>query len=443
EIFRKAIEDAVKRLTPGFLRTVALSTPLPPNLDPSVAAFQPGPRYSQLRERLGKSVSIIEAELSTGQVPESADVLLVMAPVKFEEKERFAIDQFLMRGGAVVLTTSNYRINMKKTFSVSEEKSGLEDWLSSYGVKINPEMVLDRKNNALPIPVERTVSDYVIREIIMVPYPYFPDIRTEGLSQENPVTASLGQLTMNWASPLIIDYKKEKNLTIEPLVWSSSQSWVSPDKKVEPDYELFPEVGFSVRQPLKSEIFSVAITGRFISAFSGKSSPLLSKIEKTTVDEKKKAPIGLENEKINTSQQAINETTEEPPIEASGENRFRGVITHSPDNTKLIVVSSSNFASDIMLNLASQGTGTTYTRPIDFLQNVIDWATEDPSLLTLRGKTQFANTLRPISAKMQTLLEYMNYAFAAIGLLLVLAWRRIVLLRDRKHYGRILKEVAK
>lgn len=82
-----------------------------------------------------------------------------------------------------------------------------------------------------------------------------------------------------------------------------------------------------------------------------------------------------------------------------------------------------------------------YTRPIEFLQNVIDWAIEDPALLSLRGKTQFAHTLHPMTARTQVILEYLNYGFAALGLFLVWIWRRFVQFRDRTSYIRILSEV--
>ncbi len=43
--------------------------------------------------------------LEEGRVPEEADLLLVPSPRELSDKQVFAIDQFLMRGGSVVLAT--------------------------------------------------------------------------------------------------------------------------------------------------------------------------------------------------------------------------------------------------------------------------------------------------------------------------------------------------
>ena len=63
-------------------------------------------------------------------------------------------------------------------------------------------MVLDPQNAALPVPVQRNVGGFSIREIQMLSYPYFPDIRGAGLNEDNPITAALEQVTLNWASPV-------------------------------------------------------------------------------------------------------------------------------------------------------------------------------------------------------------------------------------------------
>ncbi|WP_199257923.1 Gldg family protein [Paracoccus binzhouensis] len=427
--FREAIEAAAKRLAPGFLRTIALATPSPqaaanPMMGPA------GPSYSQLRQRLGENARVVSADLSTGRVPQGTDVLMVLAPDALDEKARFAIDQFLMRGGSVVLATSPYQVDMTRTLSAASHESGLSEWLTGYGIEIGENMVLDPQSAALPVPTERTVAGIPLREVRMVPYPFFPDVREDGLAQDHPVTAAMSQLTLNWASPITIDEEAAGDLSIARLIQSSPRSWTVENPDVMPDYRAHPDTGFAPGEESERHTLAVAATGRFTSAFAGQDSPLVSAPEDTGDQDGAEEPAA-------NAEGADTDAESEPAAP-----EFGGVIESSPPGAKLVVVSASGFASDLMLDLASQGAGTTYTRPVEFLQNVADWATEDPALLALRGETQFANMLAPMSDTQRTMWEYLNYGFAALGLLLVWGLRRIARSRGRARYDRILNEVT-
>src|SRR5690606_28244381 len=118
-----------------------------------------------------------------------------------------------------------------------------------------------------------------------------------------------------------------------------------------------------------------------------------------------------------------------------------GVIERSPESARLILIASNTFASDAALDLASRGIGTPLTKPVEFLQNAIDWSLEDRDLLALRGHTQFARTLAPLTEGERRLWEYLNYGLALAGLLAVWGWRRWVRAADRARYRQILAEV--
>ena len=54
------------------------------------------------KEQLRQDHTVKQVDLSQGRVPGDIDALVVVAPQNMTELERFAIDQYLMRGGAVV-----------------------------------------------------------------------------------------------------------------------------------------------------------------------------------------------------------------------------------------------------------------------------------------------------------------------------------------------------
>jgi hypothetical protein len=101
-----------------------------------------GQRFSRLEQVLGDNLRLQDTDLEGGQVPAEADLLLVLAPDKLGDKQRFAIDQFLMQGGSVVLATSLFDVQFTGTLSASLHESGREDWLSHHGLGIGKTMVL-------------------------------------------------------------------------------------------------------------------------------------------------------------------------------------------------------------------------------------------------------------------------------------------------------------
>lgn len=426
--FKRAIDSAAKHLAPGFLRTIALSTPAPQQQTYPMMQPPAGATYADLRQELSQNARVIDANLASGHVPEDTDVLMVLDPANLGPREEFAIDQFLMRGGTVVVATSPYDVNLTDTLNLVPQHSGLADWLRGYGIEIGNSLVLDPQNASLPVPEDKQVGGFTMRELRMMPYPQFPDIRTGGLSHDSPVTSTLGQLTLNWASPIQLAAKLPDGLTATRLVRSSPETWTSTALDATPDYDKFPQSGFAVDGPRKSEVLAVALTGSFRSAFAGKPSPLASRPETAA------KPAASATGKTDAKPAAPKSAPVDPSV--------AGVIDHAQSSAKLVLISSSSFGSDLTLRLASQGMGTQYAAPIDFLQNVADWATEDPALLSLRGRTQYANTLLPMSASAQALWEYLEYAFAILGLALVWAWRRWARGRDRIRYAHILKEVT-
>ncbi|GAB6042959.1 Gldg family protein [Endothiovibrio diazotrophicus] len=408
----RSINAALQRLTPGVLKTIAVVKP---------PAYGPGGQhYSELEKVLGENARLKTVDLKNGRVPEEADLLLLLAPRELDDRQRFAVDQFLMRGGSVVLATSPFDVQVGNSLKASKEKSGLGDWLAGYGIDVGDAMVLDPQNAALPVPVERNIGGLSLREIRMLPYPHFPDLRDEELNPDNPITAALGQLTLNWVSPISVDAQKNAKRKVTELLHSSAESWTSDSLDMVPDYRGYPDSGFAVSGQRGAQLLAVALEGRFDSYYRGKESPLAAE-EAAKPDEPAQggAKAGEKEEK---------------------KPRITGVIERSPESARLIVVSSNTFASDASLELASQGMSTLYTQPLAFLQNAIDWSLEDRGLLSLRGRTRLARTLDPLPEGQRRVWEYLNYGLALAGLIAVWGWRRRVAVADRRRYQRILAE---
>lgn len=428
----RSLDSALRRFTPGAMHTVAMVRP---------PGTGPARRYSQLEASLAENTRLRQVDLATGLVPVDTDLLLVLAPEALDDRQRFAIDQYLMRGGSVVLTTSPFTVEASTTLSARQLDSGLEDWLVHHGVTVGEQMVLDPRNAAMPIPRERTIGGIPVREISLLDYPHFPDVRGEGLNPDNPVTAGLGPLTLNWVSPLHIDNPGPTQRDVVELLHSSPGSWLSDSLDILPDYQGYPGSGFPVSGEPRAQLLAVAMEGRFDSYYRGRPSPLSGPPE--TGPGGQAGPLGTDVSQSGATAAAGKAGSAPVPADADNGDliNLNTVIERSPEFARLVVVGSNSFASDLTLDLVSRGQGAYYTQPLAFVQNLVDWSLEDRSLLALRGRSRVARTLDPLPEAGQRLWEYLNYGLALLGLALVWLWRRQVSLDDYRRYRRILGEV--
>ncbi|HET8700397.1 MAG TPA: Gldg family protein, partial [Nitrococcus sp.] len=413
---KRGIESALKRFATGLLKTIALYTP----------TEGPGyygermTQYQTLEAKLRENAAVLETDLESGQVPAATDLLLVVSPWELNEKQVFAIDQFLMRGGTVVIAASPFDVHLSRVGLTARKRStGLEKWLAAKGIKIAKTLVLDPQNVALPIPVERTVGGMQIQEIRSLAYPYLVDVRQNGMLANSSITAGLEQVTMDWASPLQIAPQGKERKVLRVLQ-SSSGAWTSDSQTIEPDFERYGSTGFATGEDRGRKLLAAVVQGRFQSYFKGKSSPLLGH-----PPEGKKAPG---DEKANTGKAADTKP------------KVAGVIERSPASARLILFGSSSFLSDTALDLIASATQTQYLNPVQLVQNAIDWSLEDPGLLAIRGRSHFSRLLEPLTQDTQRFWEYLCYAAALGGLAVVFGLQRLARRRRERYYLAVLKE---
>jgi len=95
-------------------------------------------------------------------IPETFDVLLVVKPTEeFTVDEKLKIDQFVMRGGRVLWFIDNLNaeedsLSIKSQIIAYERNLNIGDLLFNYGVRINPDLVMDLQCGFLPFAVGGT-----------------------------------------------------------------------------------------------------------------------------------------------------------------------------------------------------------------------------------------------------------------------------------------------
>jgi ABC-2 type transport system permease protein len=419
ESLRAAIRAGIERLAPGFLTVVGLVTPKPiiENPDrPGMESPPPRPvqRFELLSQVLSTNYRVRSVDLLSGTVPDNIDVLLVAGPDDLGKDAQQAIDQFLMRGGSVVLLVGEYRLDLEAAASsvltMEKVRTGTETLLERYGLEIVPQLVLDpEENEPLDIPRDRQGVER-IRE-----YPHFVRVSGERIA-DSMMTRNIKAVVMHWPSPIQLVGGAADRQVIE-LLKTTDQAWLQANTAVLPDFTRNPETGFAPPArpdpalPKPPYLLAVAITGTFDSA-SKKPGDKGSAAAPGAA-----APAGAEQPAEGTAGGA------DPAGEAAAP-AGDGLIDHSPPDARLVVIGSSSFVSDEAFGISAGITGSLPPQVLSNLalvQNIIDWAAEDTDLLAIRARGSVTRTLDDVHEDSIPVWEYANYGIALLGLAMVFA----------------------
>ncbi len=379
---RGEIEAALKRAAPGFLKTVGLWHP---STEPIQSVYggttQPISSWNRVWQQLMESYTVKQVDLSSGRVPGDVDVLVVIAPQGLGDMERFAIDQYLMRGGAVVAAAGNYILSPEQLgggLMIEAVQGGLKEMLAHYGVEVGDSLLMDPQNEPFPVPVRRNVAGMTVMEYQQLPFPFFVDVRRDGMAAESPIVADLPAVTLHWASPVEVDEAKNKEREVVTLLQSTAGSWLRTSTNINPDLQTYPQFGFPVEGEQKPRPLAVSIRGSFESYFKDQAPP---------------APEG---------------ETEGAPL---------GTIEASPDSSRLVVLGSAEFVDDVVMEISRSFSQDRYLLNLQLLQNIVDWAVEDEDLLSIRSRGTYARLLQPLEKDEQSFWEGLNYAVVLLALI--------------------------
>jgi ABC-2 type transport system permease protein len=404
---KATIVEGLKRAAPGFIKTVAIWMPPPEQAQPQMPGMPPqrpqAPQsFNTLREKLHGSYEIVPADLSTGQVGDEVEVLILAGPADFDEKAQRAVDQFVMRGGALIVLDGRYRLNLAaQSLEVQPISTGLEKLLANWGIEVANTLIMDQQNDHFPIPVERDLGNGMIaRDIQQLPYPFFVHVPSSAMS-ENIMTSRLAAAVFHFASPVITretapkpaaDEKGKKAAELPPrkvevLMTSSENSWLQKAPQVQPDFRLYPEVGFGRPEKLAEgetgpHALAVAITGSFDSMFGGK-----------------KPTVPLDRK----------------PAEKKDEEKSERLIERSPPDARVVVVGSSSFVTDELLQLSDRAGADYVANNLELVQNMVDWAVADTDLLSIRSRGSHTRLLE-VAPDSRGKWESINYAIVILGL---------------------------
>jgi gliding-associated putative ABC transporter substrate-binding component GldG len=220
-------------------------------------------KMRQATQGVSKQYDLIPVDLTKEHtIPDDLNALLVIAPSsKFDDTSKYAIDQFLMRGGkiAFLLNKMNASLNSQYRYAQAVDL-GLNDMLQQYGVRVNADLIRDAQ--CANITVSQMQGPFQIQS--QVPFPYLP--AASNFDRNNPIVKDLQAVVFYFVSSVDTTQAAEKGLKAEVMIRSSKKSgrqsgfvMLDPFQRATPNE--FTESGIPM---------AVVVHGAFKSFFEGK-----------------------------------------------------------------------------------------------------------------------------------------------------------------------------
>lgn len=160
-------------------------------------------------------------DITKNQIPADADVLMIVKPtLQFSEAEKLKIDQFVMNGGKLLCFIDNLiaeqdSLSMKPETIAYDRNLNLTDLFFRYGVRINPDLVMDLQCDFIPIVVGGNAEN---PQMEFLHWNYFPMLSSGG----NKLNKNLGYVASRFANS--IDTIQVSGVRKQPLLVSSPNS---------------------------------------------------------------------------------------------------------------------------------------------------------------------------------------------------------------------------
>ncbi|MGA1378999.1 MAG: gliding motility-associated ABC transporter substrate-binding protein GldG [Chitinophagaceae bacterium] len=182
-------------------------------------------RTYQLRMALQPNYELRTLDLTKQPiVPVGVDVLMIVKPsLRFNEKEKFKIDQFVMRGGKLICFLDHLNAEMdsfarKSELVAFDRNLNIEDLFFKYGARINPDLLMDLRCEVSYVQVGGTAQQ---PQNEFLPWNYFP-LAVAPVADNKLKTA--GYVSMRFANS--IDTIQTPGVIKTPLLASSDRARV-------------------------------------------------------------------------------------------------------------------------------------------------------------------------------------------------------------------------
>jgi ABC-type uncharacterized transport system involved in gliding motility auxiliary subunit len=315
----------------------------------------PWPIFAQMEQLF--TVRTLTTDID--HVDQDVDVLMVVHPKQLPQKTLYAIDQFVMRGGRILLfvdpnsgaDTSGQDPSNPLAGAMANHSSNLEPLLSAWGINYDPTKVIG--DLALGLEVRSSMQGPPTRHIGIL------GLRRDDMDPKDVVSASLDVINVATAGSL--SARAGAKTTLEPLLRSSTSAAPIPAER----FNVLSDPA-SLRDGFKPTgiryALAVRVTGPVESAFPQGAPP----------DQKPAAG---------------------PPI---------AHLSKSVTPANIVVIADTDILMDYMWvqtrELLGQRIAQAFANNGDFVANILDNLSGSSALISIRGRATFSRPFERVEA---------------------------------------------
>jgi ABC-2 type transport system permease protein len=158
---------------------------------------------------------------SVSFIPSKVNAIVIVKPTtKFTDREKLTLDQYLLHGGQIIWAVSNLyaeqdSLRLQQQTIAYDRGLGLEDLFFKYGVRVNPDLVVDMNSAKLNIVVGMQGGKPQTQPL---PWPYFPLLNG---SLTHPISKNLDPVFARY--PNSIDTVKAEGVQKTVLLKTSAR----------------------------------------------------------------------------------------------------------------------------------------------------------------------------------------------------------------------------
>jgi ABC-type uncharacterized transport system involved in gliding motility auxiliary subunit len=366
-------------------------------------AMQQGDTTPIALEQVQKAFDVRTIESTTDRIPADIDVLLLIQPLGLTAATYYAIDQFVLRGGRMLVLVDPMPEDSNGRPAIAD--SGFAKLMATWGVDIDLTKVVGDLQLARRVQYQREDRVYAAK------YPPWMAIPQELIDNTDMVTANLGSL--NLASVGALEHKADAKTQFTPLIRSTPNAMLLNTMQL--------GMGTDLQMLLQNfrptgQVYTMAarITGPIQTAFADGAPPITATPSATTPAESTTPP--------------------EPatPLPAH--------ISESKQPANLIVIADTDLLQDRFWVQVQSMLGVRMATPSaangSLLINALDNLSGDNDLISVRNRGQFSRPFTRISELRQAAeLQYLAKEKELVASLRQTEQRLIALERGKRGQG--------
>ncbi len=252
-------QEVIPFLQPGAAMEYALSTAIKKIsvTEKTTLGFLQGhgepslSEMNQLNEQLQILYNVQSVLLTdTTDIPPSIKTLVIVRPTdSIKTPDLQKLDGFLARGGNLAVAINRVNGDLQNAYGYVQD-IGLENWLQSKGILVEPNFVVDAKCGS--VTLQQQQGFFTMQS--QVAFPYLPLV---GKFSDHPITKGLENVMFEFASS--IKFVGDTSKRFNPLLYTSDKS----NSFAAPQYFNVQKQWTEADLPLSGIIMGAALEGKF------------------------------------------------------------------------------------------------------------------------------------------------------------------------------------